>query len=368
MNTRIVPTDRSAKCLLMFSWIVHLAGSTAAAQLLPTYTDVQFLAPNRSERLDIYTPPEGSPGERYPGIVFIHGGAWVSGGKSGSIEKSVCSDLALEGFVCASIDYKLASTGSPAWPINVRDCKTAVQFLRVHADSYQLDASHIGAIGWSAGGHLSLMLGMTKPEDGLEPAEPYEGITSQVQAVVSMYGITNLETWSYANYSETMLGVTYLDDPGLWAFASPVSHVAIDNAPLLFLHGTADDLVPISQSEELAALLDSQGVANTLHAVDGAYHYFDLQPSQEDLRPLTVGFFNRYLRPHRLADFDLDGDIDQSDFGVFQQCLSGPSVPFDPGCEFADFDQDNDVDQCDFGLFQRCYSGPGNAVDRDCAG
>jgi len=363
MQVEMMIAGRRVARLFILLSVVPLAGSVAAGQLLPAHSDVQFLPPDRSERLDIYMPPEAAPGRKYPGIVFIHGGAWVSGSKGGSIEKSTCSDLALAGFVCASIDYKLAFAGNPSWPVNIRDCKTAVQFLRVHAGTYQIDADHIGAIGWSAGGHLSLMLGMTKADDGLEPTEPYGAVSSQVQAVVSMYGVANLETWSFTYYSQTMLGVAYLDDPDLWAFASPVSHVAPDNSPVLFLHGTADNLVPIRQSEELASLLDDQGVENLLHPVQGAYHYFNLQPSGEDLRPLTVGFFNRYLRPHRRADFDLDGDIDQSDFGYFQACLSGPDTPrAESRCWFARLDGDDDVDQDDVALFEACSTGPGVPV------
>lgn len=60
------------------------------------------------------------------------------------------------------------------------------------------------------------------------------------------------------------------------------------------------------------------------------------------------------------ADFDVDGDVDQKDFGFFQACLSGSSVPYSPGCEDADLNGSGDVDQTDFALFQDCLSGSGN--------
>jgi len=67
-------------------------------------------------------------------------------------------------------------------------------------------------------------------------------------------------------------------------------------------------------------------------------------------------------------DLDHDGDVDQSDFGMFQVCLTGPSMtPPSPGCEPADFDQDDDVDLADFGLLQRCMSGPEVPFDPACA-
>lgn len=67
------------------------------------------------------------------------------------------------------------------------------------------------------------------------------------------------------------------------------------------------------------------------------------------------------------ADFDGDGDVDQSDFGIFQGCLSGPWIPQnDPPCTNTDLDGDGDVDQADYGGFQRCFSGPAILADPNC--
>ena len=68
---------------------------------------------------------------------------------------------------------------------------------------------------------------------------------------------------------------------------------------------------------------------------------------------------------HR-SDWDHDGDVDQSDFGLFQACISGPAVPLQPGCEAQDLDGDDDVDLTDFGLFQRCLTGSSGIPDFDC--
>jgi len=68
------------------------------------------------------------------------------------------------------------------------------------------------------------------------------------------------------------------------------------------------------------------------------------------------------------CDFDVDGDVDQADFGQFQACLTGPAVPVtDPNCFYANLDGDSDVDQDDFGIFQGCISGPNLTADPSCA-
>ncbi|GMU22596.1 MAG: hypothetical protein AMXMBFR13_26810 [Phycisphaerae bacterium] len=71
--------------------------------------------------------------------------------------------------------------------------------------------------------------------------------------------------------------------------------------------------------------------------------------------------------PFGPADFDRDGDVDLSDFGAFQACYSGPSVPQnDPACQDQKLDGDADVDLSDFGIFQNCLSGPHVPADPDC--
>ncbi|MBP7936436.1 MAG: hypothetical protein KA354_17495 [Phycisphaerae bacterium] len=57
---------------------------------------------------------------------------------------------------------------------------------------------------------------------------------------------------------------------------------------------------------------------------------------------------------------------DQNDFDRFKDCASGPAIPLIAGCEARDFDHDGDVDQSDFGLLQRCFSGAGEPADPDC--
>ncbi len=67
------------------------------------------------------------------------------------------------------------------------------------------------------------------------------------------------------------------------------------------------------------------------------------------------------------GDFDLDGDVDQEDFGYFQACYSGGGIVHgDPACTSALLDDDEDVDAADFALFDGCMTGPGIAADPNC--
>ncbi len=66
------------------------------------------------------------------------------------------------------------------------------------------------------------------------------------------------------------------------------------------------------------------------------------------------------------ADYDLDCDVDQDDYTLFEVCASGPTVAHDAGCADRDFDLDGDVDNDDFGDFQTCFSGAGIVGDPNC--
>jgi len=67
-------------------------------------------------------------------------------------------------------------------------------------------------------------------------------------------------------------------------------------------------------------------------------------------------------------DLDYDGDVDQTDFGLFQVCLTGSSVAQnDPACQDALLDGDTDVDKDDMGIFKACLSGANIPADPNCA-
>ncbi len=162
--------------------------------------NVDFLGAGRKEKLDLYLPGNARGGKRFPAIVIIHGGGWFAGDKEARRERNIAVTLARAGYVCASINYRLAAKEdtnfaqhlATVWPGNLHDCKTAVRFLRKYADRYHIDPRRIGAIGGSAGGHLTAVLGLTVSGDGLDPKAPYGEFSCRVQAIVPMYGVHDL--------------------------------------------------------------------------------------------------------------------------------------------------------------------------------
>lgn len=108
---------------------------------------------------------------------------------------------------------------------------------------------------------------------------------------------------------------------------------------------------------------DSTSVADGSHEVKVTV--YDAALNEQSLtRNVTVA-----NDPAALGDFDYDGDVDVSDFGIFQICFNGPSRPPTlAGCVVSDFDRDGDVDLSDFSVFLSCFNGPSRPPGAGCPG
>jgi acetyl esterase/lipase len=225
--------------------------------------------------LDVY-PPDG--GAKALGlIIWVHGGAW----RAGSRAAPDLAALTARGWALASVDYRLS--GVARFPAQIFDIKAAVRFLRAHAAEYGLPSAPFVIAGSSAGGHLAALVGLSNGEPELEGSVGSElKVSSAVQAVVSLYGASNL-TSILAQSSphglsvrvpalELLLGGQPDALPDLARLASPVFHVDASDPPLLLLHGDQDDQMPIEQSRELEAAYAKLGLPVQLSVVPGSGH------------------------------------------------------------------------------------------------
>ncbi len=256
---------------------------------------VAYLPGPRDEKADLYLPLKIPKGARVPAVVIIHGGGFTGGKRDAARELNIGGTLARNGYIGMSIDYALAAPNKPVWPQNLHDCKTAVRWLRANADRLQIDAAHIGVIGGSAGGTLAALVTLTRASDGLDPAEPYGEFSCAVQCGVDLYGIADMGKW----HDNVMFGKTNAEAPDLYRKASPVTYARAGGPPILIIHGTADKTVDVSQSKGFAEVLKKAGAPHELIIIPEAPHTFDLQPKQRDLRPVVLGFFDRYLKSAR---------------------------------------------------------------------
>lgn len=272
--------------------------------------NVQYLSPERTERLDLYLPTDRDKSVRSPAVVIIHGGGWTGGDKAGGREFNIGTTLAKAGYVCASVNYSLAADNR--WPADLIDCKNAVRFLRAKAERYGVDKEHIGVIGGSAGGHLSLMVAYTSAVPELEPKSPYPGVSDRIQAVVDLYGLADLFTRQKTDdkgsptgeriTSSAFMAGTPQSNPDGWKLGSPVYHISKDSPPTLILHGMIDTTIDREQSVELSKKLWEAGVQHELILLENVGHTFDLEswnhkPLPKDVRAIVTSFFDKHLKP-----------------------------------------------------------------------
>ncbi|MBI4584434.1 MAG: alpha/beta hydrolase [Planctomycetes bacterium] len=245
--------------------------------------------------------PQGAKGG-LPGVVCVHGGGW-SGGKRQDF-KFLVERLARSGYFAATVSYRLAPKHQ--FPAQVEDVKCAVSWLRAHAQELGLDPNRLGAVGGSAGGHLVLMLGVLGPGDGFKGPCADGAISSQVEAVVNLFGPADLTTrrWSEAAQGilNNFLGGTPDEKLDAYKAASPVVYITRDDPPILTFHGTADPLVPFEQAEILHRALTAAGVANRLVPMEGHGHGWGGKDLERTLRELDF-FFDRHLKGRKVEWF-----------------------------------------------------------------
>ncbi|MEN8226722.1 MAG: alpha/beta hydrolase [Bacteroidota bacterium] len=236
---------------------------------------------NTSLKLDIYKLKNLD--EAAPLLIFIHGGGWSKGERSDYLPYLI--DYAKKGYVTATVSYRLSGTAH--FPAAVEDVQCAVRWIRAHSKEYMINPNRIALIGGSAGGHLSMMV-----------AYADEKTDSRVQAVVNLYGPTDLTTEYARNRGECekFLGKTYQEAPHLYKAASPRTYISPDDPPTLIFHGTIDALVPVSQSDSLHIWLDQAGVPNEYHKLKGWPHTMDVSKKVNDYcQHYMDAFFEKYL-------------------------------------------------------------------------
>lgn len=253
--------------------------------------------------VDLYLPTEN---KLHPALLCLHGGAWLRG--SQRQYKSWGPYLADRGYAVAAVDYRLSSQVSPAWPGVWEDVQRALDWLLANATSLNIDATRLGTIGDSAGGHMAAMLSLD------------ENTSKHIRAVVGVYGIYDLPEWWRVTQPpkrtddpvKQLMGKSYPEAKADYESFSPLHRLqscrAAPHASYLIIHGDEDAIVHHNQSERLVtALRDKNATVEDLLIPGAGHHWFtfaednparkrvDEEPNVT-VAPVLLRFFERSLK------------------------------------------------------------------------
>lgn len=287
-----------------------ITGGATQTELI--YKDIPYVDGSTlsAQTLDIQLPSTGQA--PYPVVVYIHGGAWVIGDKTDSETRTALNAALSQGYAVVSINYRLAQNAK--WPAQIYDCKAAIRFLRANADKYGFNPDQIAVWGASAGGHLAQFMGVTNGMDRFEDLSMGSAeYSSDVQAVISNYGISDLTKWDMPEWLNgitttgkdpitTLLGDNYTREQAL--DASPITHVSENTVPMFIAHGMNDNLVNPDEStvfaEKLIEVIGDEKVDTFFPAV--AQHADEAFWNSADVIKLDLNFLQKRFRPTENLD------------------------------------------------------------------
>lgn len=231
---------------------------------------------------DVFQPKENAKGI---GLLFMVSGGWVSMWTEPSKLQPMIQPLLDAGYTVFAVRH--GSSPRYVIPEIAVDVRSALKFIHSHAADYKVDPSKLGVFGFSAGGHLSLVLG-TMTNDQKASDAPH------VAAVVAVFPPTDLVPYvdPKSPLREQFPALKF--DPAKASDYSPLMHVSADDAPTLLVHGDKDELVPIWHSQKIAAAFAEAKVPAELITIEGAAHGFNAEGNKRMAKGM-VEWFDKYL-------------------------------------------------------------------------
>lgn len=315
--------------LMKLAPLLLLIASAAAQPAEPEFTRQMDLIYHKQGgfalTLDRVAPRQAPNGAA---VVLVMSGGWRSGheftlphapDQLPGVFQANASELLRRGYTL----FYVVHGSQPKFTIREIDAQltAAVQHVRYHAEHYAIDPRRIGIMGGSAGGHLSLLRGTTGEDGEARPSGP-AAVSSRVQAAVAYFPPTDflnygsegvffdgvvrdvipdgknpfLQALDYLEYDAAEIRLNKVSDPSRLAehyrYIAPAYHISEDDAPTLLLHGTADRLVPLQQSELVAERFAQARVPHELYIKDGGGHGWEATAAEVRM---VADWFDKHL-------------------------------------------------------------------------
>ncbi|WP_338225169.1 alpha/beta hydrolase [Algoriphagus confluentis] len=245
----------NGKIAFLISFFLFFSVTFSFSQAKVVYKTIDTLALT----LEIYCPTKSSESGKYPAMIFFFGGGWT-GGVTTQFEPQA-KYFSERGIVCFLAEYRVSSRNQTSPFESLMDAKSAIRFIRSHADEFQIDPDQIIASGGSAGGHLAaataLIDGYNDPTDDL-------GISCKPAALVLFNPVIDNGP---GGYGFERIGEAYLD-------FSPLHNIRKGAPPTVIFLGTEDNLIPVETMEYYQKVMEKVGSRCELFLYEGQPHGF----------------------------------------------------------------------------------------------
>jgi len=238
---------------------------------------------------DVFKPTGTSNGAA---IIYMVSGGWFSTWQDPEQRQTRFADMLDAGYTVFAVHHGSA----PRYfvPEAYSDVSRAVRHIRLHAEEYSIDPNRMGVTGGSAGGHLSLMIGNNSDQGQLDAEDPVLRVSNRVAAVVAYFPPVDIRPMA-GRASERFPALNF--DPEQAAAISPILFVTPDDPPTLLLHGDADTLVPIRNSEIIYTAFKEAKVETDFITYEGGDHGFRNPEHRDAAGAARLEWFNQYLLP-----------------------------------------------------------------------
>jgi acetyl esterase/lipase len=269
----------------LFCFVLGLMVLTGAAHAADApYTQEQNIVYGETDGIgllmDVFRPTGESNGV---GIVDVASGAWHSDrGKIEDHKKAQFYDVFCgKGYTVFAI--RPGSRSIYTVPQMVDHLNRGIRYVKAHASDYGVDPNNLGLTGASAGGHLALIVSLAPQAAKPDATDPLQKHDTKFTAVGIFFPPTDFLDWNGETASFQRLGdllftggVEGHSDDEIKQVAESISparlQIPADSPPFFIIHGDADPMVPLQQSEKMIKTLQDAGVSAELTVKPGGGH------------------------------------------------------------------------------------------------
>jgi acetyl esterase/lipase len=244
------------QCFILIGVLLILASSSFAKKRPDKIVEYKIVGDVKLT-LHIFNPPNHKSTDKSAAIVFFFGGGWVKGGPGHFYRQS--EYLASRGMVAICADYRTKDRHKTSPMECVKDGKSAIRWIRSHANELGIDSNRLAAGGGSAGGQVAAATGTTK---GLNEDGEDTSVSCRPNALVLMNPVFDNGPGGFAHKRVKKY----------WKEFSPMHNIDKETPPTIVFLGTKDKLIPVATAEEYKKRMEKNGLRCDLHLYEGQPH------------------------------------------------------------------------------------------------